>query len=128
MSGLGIVFATILGFIIGVARLSKNWLVAKLAAAYVEIFRNIPLLLQILFWYFAVFLNLPPPSEALRVGDSFFLTLRGLYLPRPQMAGRLRVDRLCVCRRHRRVLLSRALVAAAGRSARDSCSRPISHR
>ena len=85
VSGLGIVFATILGFIIGVARLSKNWLIAKLAAAYVETFRNIPLLLQILFWYFAVFLNLPAPSEALHVGDSIFLTLRGLYLPRPEI-------------------------------------------
>ncbi|MDH5265440.1 MAG: amino acid ABC transporter permease [Betaproteobacteria bacterium] len=84
VSGLGIVLATILGFIIGVARLSHNWLIAKLAAAYIETFRNIPLLLQILFWYFAVFLNLPPPSEALHVGDSIFLTLRGLYLPRPE--------------------------------------------
>jgi general L-amino acid transport system permease protein len=84
VSGLGIVLATILGFIIGVARLSHNWLVARLAAAYIETFRNIPLLLQILFWYFAVFLNLPPPSEALHVGDSIFLTLRGLYLPRPE--------------------------------------------
>ncbi|WP_432260974.1 amino acid ABC transporter permease [Cupriavidus sp. TMH.W2] len=83
VSGLGIVCSTILGFIIGVARLSRNWLVAKLASAYIETFRNLPLLVQILFWYFAVFLNLPPPGEALHVGDSFFLTLRGLYLPRP---------------------------------------------
>jgi general L-amino acid transport system permease protein len=85
VSGLGIVFATIIGFIVGIARLSRNWLVAKLAAAYIETFRNIPLLLQILFWYFAVFLNLPPPSEALQVGNSVFLTLRGLFLPRPEM-------------------------------------------
>jgi general L-amino acid transport system permease protein len=85
VSGLGIVFATIIGFIVGVARLSRNWLVAKLAAAYIEVFRNIPLLLQILFWYFAVFLNLPPPSEAMQVGNSVFLTLRGLFLPRPEM-------------------------------------------
>ncbi len=84
VSALGIVFATILGFVIGVARLSRNWLVARLAAAYIEIFRNLPLLVQILFWYFAVFLTLPPPSEALSVGDSIFLTLRGLYVPRPQ--------------------------------------------
>jgi general L-amino acid transport system permease protein len=59
--------------------------VAKLAAAYIETFRNIPLLLQILFWYFAVFLNLPPPSEAMQIGGSVFLTLRGLFLPRPEM-------------------------------------------
>ncbi len=83
VSALGIVLATILGFVIGVARLSRNWLVSTLAATYIEIFRNIPLLLQILFWYFAVFLNLPPPAEALSIGDSVFLTLRGLYLPRP---------------------------------------------
>ena len=83
VSGLGIVLATILGFIIGVARLSRNWLICKLAAAYIETFRNLPLLLQILFWYFAVFLNLPSPNEALSVGDTIFLTLRGLYLPRP---------------------------------------------
>ncbi|WOD13411.1 amino acid ABC transporter permease [Paraburkholderia kirstenboschensis] len=88
VSGLGIVCSTILGFIVGVARLSRNWLVAKLALAYIEIFRNLPLLVQILFWYFAVFLNLPPPSEALHVGDSVFITLRGLYLPRPEaLAG-----------------------------------------
>jgi general L-amino acid transport system permease protein len=85
VSGLGIVFATILGFILGIARLSRNWLIARLATAYIETFRNIPLLLQILFWYFAVFLNLPPPSEAVQVGGSVFLTLRGLYLPRPVM-------------------------------------------
>lgn len=83
VSGLGIVLATILGFIIGIARLSRNWLVSRLAAAYIEIFRNIPLLLQILFWYFAVFLNLPAPSEALSIGDAVFLTQRGLYLPQP---------------------------------------------
>ncbi|MGE0358799.1 MAG: amino acid ABC transporter permease [Burkholderiales bacterium] len=83
VSALGIVLATALGFVVGIARLSRNWLVSLLAAAYIETFRNIPLLLQILFWYFAVFLNLPPPSEALAIGDSVFLTLRGLYLPRP---------------------------------------------
>src|SRR3954471_4179722 len=51
---LGIVFATMLGFVIGIARLSKNWLVAKMASGYVEIIRNLPLLLQLLFWYNAV--------------------------------------------------------------------------
>ncbi|HUL94722.1 MAG TPA: amino acid ABC transporter permease [Usitatibacter sp.] len=84
VSGLGIVCATILGFVVGIARLSRNWLVSTLAAAYVETFRNLPLLVQILFWYFAVFLNLPPPSEAIHLGDSVFLTLRGLFLPWPE--------------------------------------------
>ncbi len=81
VSALGIVFATLLGFIIGVARLSKNWLIAKLALAYIEIFRNIPLLLQIFFWYFAVLRAMPAPRQSLNLGDAFFLNIRGLYLP-----------------------------------------------
>ena len=83
VSGLGVILATILGFIIGVARLSKNWLIAKLAEAYIEIFRNIPLLLQILFWYFAVFLALPEINDAIRIGESTYLSRRGLYTPSP---------------------------------------------
>jgi len=83
VSGLGIVFATVIGFVMGIARLSSNWLVAKLAAAYVEIFRNIPLLLQIFFWYFAVLRNVPSPRQSLVVGDSLFLNNRGLYMPQP---------------------------------------------
>jgi general L-amino acid transport system permease protein len=83
VSMLGIVFATLLGFIIGVARLSGNWLVSRLAGAYVEIFRNIPLLLQILFWYFAVLQALPRPRDSLSIGEALFLNLRGLYLPKP---------------------------------------------
>jgi general L-amino acid transport system permease protein len=83
VSGIGIFFATLLGFIIGVARLSSNWLIAKLAAAYVEIFRNIPLLLQIFFWYFAVLRALPGPRQSIDIGGVAFLNLRGLYLPAP---------------------------------------------
>ena len=83
VTALGILLATLLGFIVGVARLSRNWLVAKLAAAYIEIFRNIPLLLQIFFWYFAVLRALPSPRQSMQLGDSVFLNLRGLYLPRP---------------------------------------------
>ncbi len=83
VSALGIFFATILGFAIGIARLSRNWLVAKLAMVYIEIFRNIPLLLQIFFWYFAVLRALPGPRQSLNVGDAVFLNNRGLYLPRP---------------------------------------------
>ncbi len=84
VSSLGILFATLLGFVIGIARLSRNWLVARIAAAYIEIFRNIPLLLQILFWYFAVLSTLPSPRQSLSVMDLFFLNVRGLYLPAPQ--------------------------------------------
>ena len=83
VSFLGVAFATLLGFVIGVARLSGNWLVSRLAATYIEIFRNIPLLLQIFFWYFAVLQALPTPRQSLSVGEILFLNLRGLYLPRP---------------------------------------------
>lgn len=83
LSGLGIVLATIIGFAVGLARLSGNWLVARLAAIYVETLRNIPLLLQIFFWYFAVLRPLPGPRQSLSLGDSFFLNNRGLYLPAP---------------------------------------------
>ncbi len=80
---LGIFFATFLGFFIGIARLSPNWLVARLATAYIEIFRNVPLLLQIMFWYFAVLRPLPLPRQSLSLGDSVFLNNRGLFLPKP---------------------------------------------
>ncbi|WP_435104154.1 amino acid ABC transporter permease [Arhodomonas sp. AD133] len=83
VSGLGIVIATLLGFIVGIARLSSNWLIAKLALAYIEVFRNIPLLLQIFFWYFAVLQNLPSPRQSVTVGEAVFLNNRGLYLPEP---------------------------------------------
>jgi general L-amino acid transport system permease protein len=83
VSFIGIVLASILGFLLGVARLSPNWLISKLATVYIEIFRNIPPLLQILFWYFAVFLALPGPRQSLELGDTFFLNSRGLYMPSP---------------------------------------------
>jgi general L-amino acid transport system permease protein len=83
VSGLGIVIATLLGFVIGVARLSRNWLIAKLAMVYIEVFRNIPLLLQIFFWYFAVLQAMPSPRRSFQLGDSIFLNIRGLSLPAP---------------------------------------------
>lgn len=83
VSILGIICATILGFIIGVARLSSNWLISKMAAVYIETFRNLPLLLQIFFWYFAVLRTLPSPRQSLHLGQAFFLNIRGVYLPRP---------------------------------------------
>lgn len=78
---IGIVLATLLGFIIGVARLSPNWMINKLATVYVEVFRNIPPLLQILFWYFAVFLTLPGPRGSINIDDMFFISNRGLNMP-----------------------------------------------
>jgi general L-amino acid transport system permease protein len=77
----GIVLSTVLGVTLGVARLSRNWLAARLAALYIEIVRNIPLLLQITFWYFAVLRRLPPPRESLSFAGMIFLNSRGLYLP-----------------------------------------------
>ena len=83
VSALGIVFATLIGFVIGIARLSRNWLVARLATVYIEVFRNIPLLLQLFFWYFAVLRAMPSPRQSLHLGDIAYLNIRGLYLPRP---------------------------------------------
>ncbi|MBT7956141.1 MAG: amino acid ABC transporter permease [Rhodospirillaceae bacterium] len=79
----GIILATILGFVIGIARLSNNWLVSKLATVYIEIIRNIPLLLQIIFWSVAVLQALPDPQNSIKYGESFFLNNRGLFLPKP---------------------------------------------
>lgn len=83
VSVLGIVFATILGFVMGIARLSSNWLVSRFAAVYIEIFRNIPLLLQIFFWYFAVLQALPSARQSMSLGEAIFLNVRGLYFPAP---------------------------------------------
>lgn len=86
VSALCIVFASILGFFIGLARLSDNWLLRKLSTIYIEIFRNIPPLLQIFFWYFAVLRNLPGPRQALNAFDLAFVSNRGLYIPWPEYA------------------------------------------
>ena len=83
VAGLGIVFASILGFIIGIARLSKNWLIAKVATGYVETIRNIPLLLQLLFWYNAVLKALPGMRDSLVLRGSIYLNNRGLFIPLP---------------------------------------------
>ncbi len=80
----GIIFATGLGFVAGVLRLSRNWLVRTLMASYIEFTRNVPLLLQILLWYGVVVHVLPPPKQAIEAIDGIFLTNRGFYIPRPQ--------------------------------------------
>ena len=81
VSVLGILFATLIGFMVGLARLSDNWLVSKLAFIYVEIFRNLPLLIQILFWYVLLIEILPHPKKSFGLWEVFFLNNRGLYLP-----------------------------------------------
>ena len=84
VAGLGIVFATIIGFVIGISRLSKNWLLAKFATGYVETIRNIPLLLQLFFWYNAVLKALPEMRDSVVIPGGVFLNNRGLFLPQPQ--------------------------------------------
>lgn len=83
VSAFGVVFATIIGFVIAVLRLSPNWIVSKLATVYVELFRNIPLLLQLLFWYTVVLKSLPAPRQSISVFGAVFLNTRGLVLPSP---------------------------------------------
>ena len=81
VSVIGIVFATIIGVVVGIARLSKNYLIERTAAVYVEFFRNIPLLLQIFFWYFAALRALPLPEKAEPMLGVFFLTIKGFFVP-----------------------------------------------
>ncbi len=81
VSGTGIVLATLLGFAVGIGRLSSNWLVARIAGGYVEVIRNLPLLFQILFWYLAVLGTLPGPRQSLSVFGTIFINNRGLVVP-----------------------------------------------
>ena len=81
VSVLGIAAASFLGFFIGIGRLSQNWLISKMAMVYIEIFRNVPLLLQIMFWYFGVLRNLPVPRQSLSLDEFVFLNNRGFMFP-----------------------------------------------
>jgi general L-amino acid transport system permease protein len=81
----GIFFASVLGLIVGISRLSSNYLIRKIATVYIEIFRNIPILLQILFWYSIALSTFPSPKNSINFFDSIFLNSRGLYLPKPIM-------------------------------------------
>src|SRR5258707_200289 len=80
---IGIVLATIIGFLVGLGRLSPNWLLSRVAGAYVELVRNLPLLFQILFWYLAVLATLPNPRQSISLFGSFFLSNRGFVIPKP---------------------------------------------
>ena len=82
VSVIGIVLCTILGVTIGIGRLSENYLIAKAAEWYVEIFRNIPLLLQIFFWYYGALRLLPLPENAMNFNDISYLTIKGWYVPK----------------------------------------------
>ena len=81
VSVIGIILATIIGVIVGIARLSSNYLIKNTAAFYVEFFRNIPLLLQIFFWYFAALRALPLPQDTESIMGVFYLTIKGLFVP-----------------------------------------------
>src|SRR6202050_2435817 len=83
VAGAGVVLATVLGFVIGIAQLSRNWLVARLAGGYVGLIRHIPLLLPLLFWYNAVLKALPELRASIALPGGSFLNNRGLFLPRP---------------------------------------------
>jgi general L-amino acid transport system permease protein len=83
VAAIGIVLATILGFFVGLARLSRNWLVARLAGGYVELIRNLPLLFQLLFWYLAVLGTLPGPRQSISLFGEIFLNNRGIIVPAP---------------------------------------------
>ena len=84
VAAIAIVLSTVVGFIVGTARLSRNWIVRKVAMVYVETLRNIPLLLQLLFWYNAVLKPLPGPKQSIAFPGSIYLNNRGLIFPEPQ--------------------------------------------
>src|SRR6266436_8681986 len=83
VSLIGVFFATLIGFLVALGRLSPNWLLARIAGGYVELVRNLPVLFQILFWYLAVLGALPNPRQSISLFSSFFLSNRGLIIPKP---------------------------------------------
>ena len=86
VSAWGIVFATVLGFIIGLMRLSTNWLISRIALAYIEFHRNIPLLVLLFLWYFGVFTRLPQVKESITLPGPIYINQRGFYLTWPKLA------------------------------------------
>src|SRR3984893_6680204 len=83
VAGIGIFFATVIGFIVALGRLSPNWLLSRISGGYVELVRNLPVLFQILFWYLAVLGALPGPRQSISLFGSFFLSNRGFVIPKP---------------------------------------------
>jgi general L-amino acid transport system permease protein len=83
VSTIGIFFATVIGFLVALGRLSPNWLLSRISGGYVELIRNLPLLFQILFWYLAVLSALPNPRQSISLFGSFFLSNRGFVVPKP---------------------------------------------
>ena len=120
VSIVGIFLATVIGLIVGIARLSKNWLVAKMALGYVELFRNTPLLVQLFIIYFVVFLQLPKVQESITLPGSIYLSQRGVYTPRPEVAesGAIWLTIVVVA-----IVIAGTLWFIAGR--RDAAGRPV---
>ena len=112
VAGLGILLATLLGTAIGIARLSKNFLVERLASGYVELVRNVPLLLQLLFWYNAVLKALPDFANGFALPGGVLLNNRGLYVPRPLTVDGWHVAAVLACV----IVLGYAFNTLAGRS------------
>jgi general L-amino acid transport system permease protein len=83
VSAIGIFFATVIGFLVALGRLSPNWLLSRISGGYVELIRNLPLLFQILFWYLAVLAALPNPRQSISLFGAFFLSNRGFVVPKP---------------------------------------------
>src|SRR5712672_4206116 len=83
VSIIGIFFATVIGFLVALGRLSPNWLLSRISGGSVELLRNLPVLFQILLWYLAGLAALPNPRQSISVFDSFFLSNRGLVIPKP---------------------------------------------
>ncbi len=91
VSAMSIVAATLLGLLVGVMRLSENWLVRNLALGFIEVVRNTPQLVQIIFWYLAVLQSLPGPRQSIVLPGGMLLNIRGLYLPDPSTGPRAAV-------------------------------------
>lgn len=85
VSAFALVFSTVVGLIVALMRLSENWLVSAVGGLYVELVRNLPLLLHLFFWYFAVLRSLPGVRQSLNLFDSVFINNRGVFVPRPEM-------------------------------------------
>jgi general L-amino acid transport system permease protein len=122
VSALGIVLTTIVGVLAGVARLSSNWLINKFAAAYVGLIRNTPLLLQLMFWYFGVIIQLPAVRQAIELPGPVFLTQRGVYMVWGQETSTLPAWRIFVLL----ALISFFVIWLILRSAQKRASVPLS--
>src|SRR4030066_1736253 len=85
VSAAGILFATVLGFIIGLMRLSSNWMISHIGLAFIEFHRNIPLLVLLFLWYFGVFTQLPPVKESIMLPGLLYINQRGFYLTWPHL-------------------------------------------